>query len=127
MHAFEAAHEQQLDSIEFDVWVTKDDELVIIHGGKNGELPELADPNDDFKPAADCIFDMTLAELQEYHQHTKAYLNAPSTRDAKSLLPTLDQLFDYANQSSHKMLFLIEIKSPKILEIRQKYDRVRCL
>ena len=87
MHAFEAAAEQKLSSIEFDVWLTKDDQLVIIHGGDDGELPPALD---DKEAATKYIFDCTLAELQEYHQRTKYFLHAPSKRDEKSLLPTLD-------------------------------------
>jgi hypothetical protein len=29
--------------ISIQIWLTKDDKLIIIHGGDNGELPHLAD------------------------------------------------------------------------------------
>lgn len=39
MRAFEKAVEEGMVSIEFDVWLTKDDQLAVIHGGYSGELP----------------------------------------------------------------------------------------
>lgn len=95
MHAFEAAYKKQLSCIEFDVWLTKDDQLVIHHGDDNGGMHATVD--NDGTEAKKFIFDMTLAELQEHYKRTTDYLNAPSKRDEKSLLPTLDELFDFAN------------------------------
>ena len=33
LHAFKQARDNTLESVELDVWVTKDDRLVVIHGG----------------------------------------------------------------------------------------------
>lgn len=124
MHAFEAAAQQKLNSIEFDVWLTKDEQLVIIHGGDNGELPQ-ALGDEEQKPKY--IFDYTLSELQEHHQRTKYFLEAPSKRDAKSLLPTLDELFDMAAECEHQMLLLVEIKSPADTAVRARYNLGLCV
>lgn len=40
MNAFEDAAAQGLKSIELDIWLSADNEFVVIHGGDNGELPK---------------------------------------------------------------------------------------
>lgn len=39
IRAFEKAIEMGLASIELDIWLTSDNQLVVIHGGNNGEAP----------------------------------------------------------------------------------------
>jgi glycerophosphoryl diester phosphodiesterase len=41
--SFKAALDLGLDSVEFDVWLTKDDIPVVIHGGKFGEIHKTTD------------------------------------------------------------------------------------
>ena len=106
------------------MWLTKDEQLVIIHGGDDGELPLALD---DKEAGTKYIFDYTLAELQEHHQRTKYYLHAPSRRDAKSLLPTVDELFDFALDCEHQMLLLVEIKSPADPAVRARYNLMLCV
>ena len=36
--AFKYALEKGLELIEFDVWLTGDDQIIVTHGGYNGEL-----------------------------------------------------------------------------------------
>ena len=38
MKGFRAAIENQIEGIEFDVWLSADSELMVIHGGDNGDL-----------------------------------------------------------------------------------------
>lgn len=38
MGAFKWAIQNGLKMIEFDVWMTKDDKLIVTHGGDNGEM-----------------------------------------------------------------------------------------
>lgn len=40
MHAFEKALQQGLKSFELDIWLSSDDQIVVIHGGDNGEMPK---------------------------------------------------------------------------------------
>lgn len=47
MRAFNKALEQGLKSIEYDIWLTKDNKFAVIHGGDNGELPKPLDGSDN--------------------------------------------------------------------------------
>ena len=38
MHSFTKAKESGLEAVEFDIWLTADNELVVIHGGDSGEI-----------------------------------------------------------------------------------------
>lgn len=65
IRAFQKAIEMGLDSIEFDIWLTSDDQLVVIHGGYNGEFPHPVEELDDnVQKEPLYIFDHTYEELQ---------------------------------------------------------------
>lgn len=75
MRAMKAALEQGLKSIEFDIWLTKDDKFAVIHGGDNGEMPKpLGEENSEVR----YIFDHTYEEIQANHVRSKYFLNHPS-------------------------------------------------
>jgi len=40
MRAFKKALQDGIKSIEFDIWLTKDNQLAVIHGGDAGEMPK---------------------------------------------------------------------------------------
>ena len=40
MKAFRKSLEAGITGVEFDVWLTSDDILIVVHGGNDGELPE---------------------------------------------------------------------------------------
>jgi len=40
LKCFEGAIANNLEGIEFDVWLSKDNVLMVLHGGKNGELSD---------------------------------------------------------------------------------------
>jgi glycerophosphoryl diester phosphodiesterase len=82
LRAFEKAIEMGVQMIELDIWITKDDKLVIMHGGNNGELPEkdikflsLAGPGEK-AGEPEYIFDYTYAEIREHHKQTNYFLNS---------------------------------------------------
>lgn len=56
METIKAAVENQLEGIEFDVWLCKDEELMLLHGGNDGELDAYDYPND-------MVFEWTKEEL----------------------------------------------------------------
>jgi len=60
--AFQKAIEMGLSTIELDIWLTKDDKLVIIHGGDSGEMPAPVEKESGYKPKY--IFEMTFEEIQ---------------------------------------------------------------
>jgi len=39
MKAFRKSLEAGIAGVEFDVWLTSDDILIVVHGGNDGELP----------------------------------------------------------------------------------------
>lgn len=58
MHAFRKAKDHELEAIELDIWVTKDDQLAVIHGGFDGEMPPLIGDPDDKEPTY--VYNLTL-------------------------------------------------------------------
>ena len=38
MKCFQGAMDNNLEGIEFDVWLSKDNVLMVLHGGDNGQL-----------------------------------------------------------------------------------------
>lgn len=49
-----------LEAIEFDIWITKDEIPIVLHGGDNGEL------NHHFSGETGMIFEKTLTELLSF-------------------------------------------------------------
>mmetsp|Transcript_2018 Transcript_2018/g.2110 ORF Transcript_2018/g.2110 Transcript_2018/m.2110 type:complete len:245 (+) Transcript_2018:32-766(+) len=98
LKSFQSAIDNKLDGVEFDIWLTSDDDIVIIHGGLDGELV--------VGQSGDYIFDHTVEELQEVQ------LGEGQT------IPTFRELLDL----NKKTLFLdIEIKIPTNLDLKTKY------
>lgn len=84
MHAFEKSIHEGQDTLEFDIWLSSDDQLVVMHGGDNGELPG---PYNESNPNAsvwetdqpsEYIFEHNYEEIQDYHKKSKYYLAKPS-------------------------------------------------
>lgn len=62
--AFKKAKKSELQVIELDVWITKDDVLAVIHGGYDGEMPpKIGDAPDKAKTY---VYDLTYSEVQEH-------------------------------------------------------------
>jgi glycerophosphoryl diester phosphodiesterase len=83
LRAFERAIDIGIQVLECDIWITKDDKLVIMHGGDNGELPksvlgqEGGPPEEREHDNTDFIFNYTYVEIQEHHKKTKYFLESP--------------------------------------------------
>ena len=73
MQAFAQARQWALQAVELDVWLTKDNELAVIHGGEQGEMPLLVGEAPDAERVN--IFDLTLAEAREHFSQTQHYLD----------------------------------------------------
>lgn len=58
--AFKSSIKGGSKMIEFDVWLTKDHKLAVIHGGDNGELPA---PLAGEEPATQHIFECSFDEI----------------------------------------------------------------
>lgn len=58
MNCFKAAQANNLDGIEFDVWLSKDNVAVIVHGGNNGELHNSANEDEE-----SLVFDLLHEQL----------------------------------------------------------------
>jgi len=116
MAAFKYAIENGLKMIEFDVWLTKDNKLIITHGGDNGEMHLDLDHHDENTPLS-YIFDHTYEEIQNCHKATPSFLK--SSRNDDCLIPQLHEIFDLVKES--KVCMNIEIKTPDIPEIKKRY------
>ena len=89
-----------------------------MHGGDDGELPKHAEQDKD--EVSRYIFDCTFAEIQENHKKTHAYLN--TNQDHNCLIPLVQDVFDLINSDEvHKMLLMLELKTPNNQEVRKSY------
>ena len=93
MLAFERAIEIGLQSVELDLWMTKDRRIIIIHGGDNGEMP--APVERDINYQTEHIFDLKYDEICQKFKKTHYWLDSPQTD--KCMIPQLFQLFNLVN------------------------------
>ena len=102
MSNFRAAIEHKLEGIEFDIWLSKDNVPMILHGGSNGELTKYGHPEQ-------ITFDWTYAQLQ--------------TLDigGGELIPTFEELLVLLHDAPD-MLINIEMKAPVTVEIQKRYN-----
>jgi len=102
---FKLSEEQSISdsSIELDIWMTKDNKLVIIHGGDNGEMPVPVDQKENPDYVKQYIFDLTYEELQNLFTKSSSYLDSDKTQDC--LVPEMHELFslvnNHTNHSNH--------------------------
>ena len=109
MEAFKKAIEYQLDSIETDVWLTKDNVLVLLHGNsREGSLFKYYDHPGN-------VIYLTWAELSTY-------------KTIKDNL-TMPRLSDLMEISKNKIFINLEIKDkridlvfPHLMKLIQKYN-----
>lgn len=65
LFSFKSALNENADGIEFDVWLTKDNEIVVIHGTEDGYLGETVVSDKPIKNYK--IEDLTSEEIQKLH------------------------------------------------------------
>ncbi len=100
IQSFSKAIEYNLDSIELDIWLTKDKIPIILHGGDQGQLYDHIEDKIDKKLTAN---DLTLEELQK--------LRLKGEKNQK--IPKFSEILDLCKD---KIFINIEIKDPNINE-----------
>ena len=100
IQSFSKAIEYELDSIELDIWLTKDKIPIILHGGDQGQLYDHIEDKIDKKLTAN---DLTLEELQK--------LRLKGEKIQK--IPKFSEILDLCKD---KIFINIEIKDPNINE-----------
>ncbi|GAB68627.1 glycerophosphoryl diester phosphodiesterase [Plasmodium cynomolgi strain B] len=65
LYSFKKAVDEQIDGVELDVWLTKDKEVVVIHGTDDGLLGDTLVHDEDSKQKR--IEELTAEEIQSYH------------------------------------------------------------
>ena len=103
LKSFSEAISCSLDSIEFDVWLTKDKIPVIMHGGDEGQLSPHFKVNDKTLLVNDTTFeDMRKLEY---------------IKDSEQKIPTLEEVLDLCKD---KIFLNIEIKDHQVQETFEK-------
>ena len=92
----------------FQVWLTKDGELLVVHGGDSGEV-NFGDTNTDLTQKS-YIFDLTLEQNRKL--------------ETEFVLPTLREVFQLLQR---KVCINIEVKVPYDASVRAKYDWLRAI
>ena len=101
-----------MKAIEFDVWLTQDEKLIVIHGGNNGEMPKPIKVKSD---ETQYIFQKTLSELQQNHIQTKYFSEVPEGEEQKCMVPEVREVFELVHclhSLSGGTLMNIELKCP---------------
>ena len=103
MKCFQGAVDNNLEGIEFDVWLSKDNVLMVLHGGDNGQLNKYG--------------------LDEDHvfQWTQEQLQSQIDLGEGERIPTLEALIILC-QNRPNMLMNIELKGPFDEEWVSQYD-----
>ena len=110
IHAFKQARQHNLYGVELDVWITKDHQLAVVHGGLDGELPLRSEDEPH-----QLIYEMTLEQARKHFAETPCYkqsishLSQDSVDPATVNIPTLAQVFDVLGSD---VQVNIEIKTP---------------
>ncbi|EDL47159.1 glycerophosphoryl diester phosphodiesterase, putative [Plasmodium vivax] len=65
LYSFKKAVDENIDGVELDVWLTKDKQVVVIHGTDDGLLGHTLLYDEDSQQK--CIEDLTAEEIQSYH------------------------------------------------------------
>jgi len=91
--AVERAIQYGVESFETDIWLTKDNVLVIIHGGNNGDL-------EGYYDHPGLVTDLTWDELSTY-------------RTIEDNLP-MPRLIDMMELTKDKIFMNLEIKDPRV-------------
>ena len=106
--AFQRCILYEVESFETDVWLTKDNIPVIIHGGDNGEIDRTFDHEG-------IVTELTWEELSKYR-----------TKEMSQPMPRLDETFELIKG---KIFINLEIKDPRanltfpvIISYIEKYD-----
>lgn len=93
----------------FQVWLTKDEELIVVHGGDSGEINFSHCPDTQFQ-SKNYIFECTLSENREFEK--------------SFILPTLKDVIKLIN----KEIFInIEMKVPYDEQARSRYNYHRAV
>ena len=97
MKSFDKAIQYKLDSLELDIWLTKDKIPVILHGGKQGQLYDhILDVDKNI-----IVNKLTLEELLKYKLKGKE----------EQKVPTFNEVLDLCK---NKIFINVEIKDPNI-------------
>ena len=99
LKSFSKAIESSIDSIEFDVWLTKDKVPVIMHGGDEGQLC----PHFKVDDKSLLVNNMTFEEMRKLEYK----------KDHEQKIPTLEEVLDLCKD---KIFLNIELKDTNIEE-----------
>ena len=105
MKGFRGAVDNQLEGIEFDVWLSKDNVPMVLHGGDDGQLSK-------YGLGDERVFNWTSQDLQ-----TRIDIGEGER------MPTLEELLQLC-QSSPSMILNIELKGPLNEPWISQYDYV---
>ena len=102
MSNFRAAVENKVEGIEFDVWLSKDNVPMVLHGGNDGQLAK-------YGHADQLIFEWTAAELQTLD------IGGGET------IPKFEELLNLIHEAP-QMLINVEMKAPLSEEMQKHYN-----
>ena len=110
LKSFQQAKTHRLPAVELDIWLTKDHQFAIIHGGQNGEMPSKIDNASRDTP--ELVYNLTLQEIRDHYEQTQAFKDALALglSPAEAQVPTLQDVFQLL--AGH-VIINIEVKTPR--------------
>ena len=102
------AIEKKLQAVELDVWLTKDKELIVLHGGDSGEI------NFGSLGADDTL----MSSIKEKYVYELS-LEDNRKLEPKFVMPTLEEVIAFIDK---RALINIELKVPHLEESRINYS-----
>ena len=84
LFAFKKAKDNNVEAVELDIWLTKDDQIVVIHGGQEGAMPpKINDKSTENSPDV-MIYDLTYQEVLDHFKETQVYHDSLKHLDEKA-------------------------------------------
>ncbi|MBC2844842.1 glycerophosphodiester phosphodiesterase family protein [Winogradskyella flava] len=112
--AFEKAIDLGVHTLELDIAITKDSEVVVSHepfmsrticfNPDGNEIPETMDMKHN-------LYEMTHEEIKRFDCGSKFHISYPDQEKLKTYKPLLKEVFDLAKKKNPRVKFNIEIKS----------------
>mmetsp|Transcript_15525 Transcript_15525/g.26246 ORF Transcript_15525/g.26246 Transcript_15525/m.26246 type:complete len:190 (+) Transcript_15525:62-631(+) len=97
LHAFKMAKKHSLQAVELDIWITLDNQIVVFHGGCDGQMPlKLSVPEEEQQTPV-FIYDLTLEEARAHFRDSHYFVDGMALpgvlSEADVTIPTLEDVF----------------------------------
>lgn len=107
LFSFKKAFDLEIDGVELDVWLTKDDQIVVLHGTTDGKLGHTLLLDENIKDSY--VEELTSEEIQSFHFKEPWILTQPvekkhdiEGKDQQEGEDTIEEMFNFSRLSENE-------------------------